>query len=95
MVMGMIISFADSKLKNEYNELIQSFINTEASFKFYNTKANGVIEYDISKEEISDICLEITNNLGLEESNLKWEETIIDGIENKANKEPLYKPLYK
>lgn len=74
MMMGIIISFADTKSKNEYNELIQTFINTEAKFNFYNIKANGSINYNISKEEMVDMCTEILNNLGLEESDLAWEE---------------------
>ncbi|WP_195941088.1 YwmB family TATA-box binding protein [Romboutsia sp. 1001713B170131_170501_G6] len=74
MMMGILISFADTKSKNEYNELIQTFINTEAKFNFYNIKANGSINYNISKEEMVDMCTEILNNLGLEESDLAWEE---------------------
>lgn len=74
MMMGILISFADTKSKNEYNELIQTFINTEAKFNFYNIKANGSINYNISKEEMVDMCIEILNNLGLEESDLAWEE---------------------
>lgn len=74
MMMGILISFADTKSKNEYNELIQTFINTEAKFNFYNIKVNGSINYNISKEEMVDMCTEILNNLGLEESDLAWEE---------------------
>lgn len=74
MMMGILISFADTKSKNEYNELIRTFINTEAKFNFYNIKANGSINYNISKEEMVDMCTEILNNLGLEESDLAWEE---------------------
>ncbi|MBO3446368.1 MULTISPECIES: YwmB family TATA-box binding protein [Clostridia] len=74
MIIGIVISYADIKSNNEYNKLIETFDNTQANFKFYNIKANGVINYDISKNEMRDIFVEIINNLGLEESNMKWEE---------------------
>lgn len=74
MIIGIVISYADIKSNNEYNKLIQTFNDTQADFKFYNIKANGVINDDISKNEMIDIFVEIINNLGLEESNMKWEE---------------------
>ena len=57
-----------------YDKLLDTFNNTQADFKFYNIKANGLINYDISKNEMKDICIDIINDLGLEESNIKWEE---------------------
>lgn len=75
MLMGMLISYADIKSNNEYYKLIETFNNTQANFKFYNIKANAVIDYNISKTQMRDICIEIVNNLGLEESNIKWEES--------------------
>jgi len=74
MLAGILISYADIKSNNEYDKLIETFNNTQANFKFYNIKANGTINYDISKNDMRDICIEIINNLGLEESNIKWEE---------------------
>lgn len=74
MLAGMLISYADIKSNNEYEQLIQAFNSTEAEFKFYNIKANAEINHDISKNEMTDICIEVINNLGLEESNIKWEE---------------------
>ena len=53
---------------------METFNNTQADFKFYNIKANGLINYDITKNEIKDICIDIINDLGLEESDIKWEE---------------------
>lgn len=75
MLMGMLISYADIKSNNEYYKLIETFNNTQANFKFYNIKANALIDYNISKTQMRDICIEIVNNLGLEESNIKWEES--------------------
>ncbi|MGL4911459.1 MAG: YwmB family TATA-box binding protein [Romboutsia sp.] len=74
MFAGILISYADIKSNDEYYKLIETFNNTQANFKFYNIKANSIVNYDISKNEMRDICIEIVNNLGLEESNIKWEE---------------------
>ena len=74
MIAGILISYADIKSNNEYDKLIETFNNTQANFKFYNIKANATINYNISKNDMRDICIEVINNLGLEESNIKWEE---------------------
>ena len=73
MQIGIFISYGDNK-NNGYNKFLETFNNTQADFKFYNIKANGLINYDISKNEIKDICIDIVNDLGLEESNIKWDE---------------------
>lgn len=73
MIAGILISYADIKSNNEYYKLIETFNNTQANFKFYNIKANATINYNVSKNDMRDICIEIINNLGLEESNIKWE----------------------
>lgn len=73
MLIGMFISYGDNE-NNEYNKLLDTFNSTQAKFKFYNIKASGLINYDITKNEIKDICIDIINDLGLEESNIKWEE---------------------
>ena len=73
MLIGIFISYGDNK-NNGYNKFLETFNNTQADFKFYNIKANGLINYDISKNEIKDICIDIVNDLGLEESNIKWDE---------------------
>lgn len=74
MMCGAIISYADMEFNNEYNKLIKTFNDTQATFKFYNIKANGEINYDVSKDDIIDICIDVINSLGAEESNIKWEE---------------------
>ena len=73
MLIGMCISYGDNE-NSEYDKLLDTFNNTQANFKFYNIKASGLINYDITKNEIKDICIDIINDLGLEESNIKWEE---------------------
>jgi len=73
MLIGIFISYGDNE-NNGYNKFLETFNNTQADFKFYNIKANGLINYDISKNEIKDICIDIINDLGLEESDMKWEE---------------------
>ena len=73
MLIGMFISYGDNE-NSEYDKLLDTFNNTQAKFKFYNIKANGLINYDITKNEIKDICIDIINDLGLEECDIKWEE---------------------
>ena len=73
MLIGIFISYGDND-NSEYNKLLDTFNNTQAQFKFYNIKANWFIDYDITKNEIKDICIDIINDLGLEESDIKWEE---------------------
>lgn len=74
ILIGVVISYADIKLNNNQEKFIDTFNNTEADFKFYNIKANATIDYDLSKEEILEICMEIINNMGLEESDIKWDK---------------------
>lgn len=74
MLIGIVISYADIKLNNEQDKFIETFNYTEADFKFYNIKANATVEDNMSKDEMIDICMEIINNMGLEESDIKWEQ---------------------
>lgn len=73
MLIGIFISYGDNE-NGGYDKFLETFNNTQADFKFYNIKANGLIDYDITKNEIKDICIDIINDLGLEESNIKWGE---------------------
>ena len=73
MVIGIFISYGYNE-NTGYDKLLETFNNTQADFNFYNIKANGLINYDITKNEIKDICIDIINDLGLEESSIKWEE---------------------
>ena len=68
MLIGIFISYGDTD-NSGYDKFLETFNNTQADFKFYNIKANGLINYDITKNEIKDICIDIINDLGLEE---KW-----------------------
>lgn len=73
MLIGIFISYGDTD-NSGYDKFLETFNNTQADFKFYNIKANGLINYDITKNEIKDICIDIINDFGLEESDIKWEE---------------------
>ena len=73
MLIGIFISYGDTD-NSGYDKFLETFNNTQADFKFYNIKANGLINYDITNNEIKDICIDIINDLGLEESDIKWEE---------------------
>lgn len=79
MLIGIFISYGDTD-NSGYDKFLETFNNTQADFKFYNIKANGLINYDITKNEIKDICIDIINDLGLEESDIKWEE---NGVKKK------------
>lgn len=74
ILIGVAISYADVKTNDDYIKLIKTFNETEADFKFYSIKANATISNNISKDKLRDICIEIINNLGLEESDIKWDE---------------------
>lgn len=74
VLLGAMSSYAEIKLDNSYNRFLEAFESTQADFKFYNIKANAPIDYDISKDEIRSICLDIINDLGMEESNVKLED---------------------
>lgn len=73
MLIGIFISYGDTD-NGGYDKFLETFNKTQADFKFYNIKANGLINYDITKNEIKDICIDIINDLGLEESDIKWGE---------------------
>ena len=74
MMLGAISSYANNALNNSYDTFLETFEYTEAKFKFYNIKANVTINYDIDKDKIKSACLDVINNLGMEESNLNIEE---------------------
>lgn len=74
VLVGAVISYADIKYNNEYDKLVDTFNSTQAEFKFCNIKANSTINYNISKSDMLDICIDVINNLGFEESDVKWEQ---------------------
>ena len=77
ILVGAIISYADIKYNNEYNDynkLIDTFNITESEFKFYNIKANSNINYNVSKNNMMEACIDLINNLGFEESDVKWDQ---------------------
>ena len=51
MLIGIFISYGDNE-NGGYDKFLETFNNTQADFKFYNIKANGLIDYDITKNEI-------------------------------------------
>ncbi|MEG1285249.1 MAG: YwmB family TATA-box binding protein [Romboutsia sp.] len=74
ILIGVVISYGDVKLNNDHEKLVETFEKTEADFKFYSIKANTTIDYNLSQQDLEDICIEVINNLGLEEHDIKWEE---------------------
>lgn len=76
--LGIFICYGESKNdieNNGYRQLINTFESVNSNFKFYNIKANAYLDKSLEKEEMKNICMEIITNLGLEESNLRWEES--------------------
>ena len=61
MLIGIFISYGDTD-NSGYDKFLETFNNTQADFKFYNIKANGLINYDITKNEIKDIIVDILDN---------------------------------
>ena len=45
MLIGIFISYGDTD-NSGYDKFLETFNNTQADFKFYNIKANGLINYD-------------------------------------------------
>lgn len=74
ILIGVVISYAETRFYNEYNKLVKVFDETGTDFKFYSIKANTTIDYDISKDEMKDISLQIFNKLGFEEESINWDE---------------------
>ena len=74
LMLGAFSSYAEIKLDNSYELFLETFENTNAEFKFYNIKANANIEYDITKDELKDMCVDIITDLGMEESDIKIDD---------------------
>ncbi|MEG2247247.1 MAG: hypothetical protein RSC84_07410, partial [Peptostreptococcaceae bacterium] len=72
--LGTMSSYADIKLDNSYDKLLQTFEDTQAEFKFYNIKGNVAIDYDITRDEIRSACIDVITDLGMEESDIKVED---------------------
>ena len=74
IMLGVISADANNTLDNSYGTFLETFESTDAKFKFYNIKANVTINYDIDKDDIKSACLDVINDLGMEESNFNIEE---------------------
>ena len=55
--------YGETKQPQWIDKFIDSFELTDSNFKFYNIKANMMIEKDIDMKELQDICLLIAQNL--------------------------------
>ena len=74
IMLGAISADANNTLDNSYGTFLETFESIDAKFKFYNIKANVTINYDIDKDDIKSACLDVINDLGMEESNFNIEE---------------------
>lgn len=73
-VLGLIISYSQANEDSGYIHLVETFNNTGANFKSYNIKANVKVNEDLEITKMREICIDIVNNLGLEENDIKWGE---------------------
>ena len=55
--------YGETRQSQWIDKFIDSFELTNSNFKFYNIKANMMIEKDIDMKELQDICLLIAQNL--------------------------------
>ncbi len=74
LTIAYLFSPVDIRANDDYNKLVETFEMIDADFKFYNIKSTAKIDYDITKDEMKDIFIDIINNSGLEEENIVWEE---------------------
>ena len=106
MLIGIFISYGDTD-NSGYDKFLETFNNTQADFKFYNIKANGLINYDITKNEIEKQIYIQSNNsnksisiIGIKK-NSNESYIIVDILDNKVYKNIvdiytiLEKSLYK
>lgn len=55
--------YGETRQSQWIDKFIDSFELTNSNFKFYNIKANMMIEKDIDMNELQNICLLIAQNL--------------------------------
>lgn len=65
---SVAIIYGQTNQSQWINKFIQSFELTNSEFKFYNIKADMIIEEDIDINELQEICLLIARNLSDNES---------------------------
>ena len=58
------------------NDWVESFVNTfeqtNAEFKFYDIKANCLIEGELCENEMKNICIDIVKALNLDPKDINW-----------------------
>lgn len=70
-IIVLFISYADID-----NDWVESFVNTfeqtNAEFKFYDIKANCLIEGELCENEMKNICIDIVKALNLDPKDINW-----------------------
>ena len=70
-IIGLFISHAD--IDNDWIEnFVNTFEQTDAEFKFYDIKANCLIEGELCENEMKNICMDIVKALNLNKKDIKW-----------------------
>ena len=61
---GAITIYGQQNQTQWIDKFIESFEMTESNFKFYNIKSSIIIEKEMDRNQLKDICTEIAKNLG-------------------------------
>lgn len=72
MTLGIFISYADVKYNNWTSDLVNTFEESNANFKFYNIKINCKADANLSKQEVQSKCIEIAKILNLNTDKIRW-----------------------
>lgn len=72
MTIGIFISYANIKDNNWTDNFIETFEETDANFKFYNIKVNCIVDDNLSKEKVKDMCIDVARTLNMDEDKIKW-----------------------
>ena len=72
MIVGIFISYANIKDDNWTDNFIETFEETDANFKFYNIKVNCIVDDNLSKEKVKDMCIDVARTLNMDEDKIKW-----------------------
>lgn len=72
MIIGIIISYADVRYNNWTDNFVETFEETDADFKFYDIKINCLVDGNLSKDKVQNICVDVAKSLDMDEDEIKW-----------------------
>ncbi|MBS5787129.1 MAG: YwmB family TATA-box binding protein [Clostridioides difficile] len=74
IILGAAISYADSNIHTKYSTLKSSLECVNADYVFYNVKYISEIEYNISKEKMEKVLLNIVEIFNVPKSKIEYNE---------------------